>query len=504
MSYAPSLDLLASLNSLHHLLGPPSLHSKACLALCLDDQRLAALPLSLVLHTLTHIGFTRLEVEDLLLEGKFRNTVVRDFNQMCARDCGGDLMVFAEKMRRRLAVIREEGLHLNVGNAVQTYKFLVNWEEVVEALDGAEDGGSGGINLYFEDKMATHFNKCNVSLTPTPSGRNSMTRQTGTLTSGTVGYLRDLFGHTSTEDSEAMHRTMRKIPHYKDVPMKMVVEAVAFLKSQGFTNPQLEAGFPILFYSRTVLERALVKAEDLLPEGWREGEDAMRLLNYVIELEGNFTFGSIYVGIAEYFKKGRMNDLETSGIVEDEVEDHDEEEDVVFTDAEEDELEKDEDEEEMASSGMSRTPSQYSRGLLSRSSPLSLHHSQLSTSSPHQSKDDGPLTTRAKVFVLQSPLTRLRVWLKFREVQQAWDPSLDQDQVVAGAQQAVLAIVSRLGGGQWRELRGLLSRKEHKRLQREVETQWTDRERASLDLEEEHLLSCVVTEARSQQIVQCK
>lgn len=38
-----------------------------------------------------------------------------------------------------------------------------------------------------------------------------------------------------------------------------------------------------------------------------------------------------------------------------------------------------------------------------------------------------------KVWHPQNPLTKLKVWLKFKEVQATWDPSIDQAEVAAGA-----------------------------------------------------------------------
>ena len=94
-----------------------------------------------------------------------------------------------------------------------------------------------------------------------------------------------------------------------------------------------------------------------------------------------------------------------------------------------------------------------------------------------------PSLLQVKVWQPQNPITRLKVWLKFKEIQATWDPSMDQTEFVAGARccylhqrkpnfhleflrQAVLTIASILStGGQWGRLRGLLHRKEHKRLQ---------------------------------------
>ena len=101
--------------------------------------------------------------------------------------------------------------------------------------------------------------------------------------------------------------------------------------------------------------------------------------------------------------------------------------------------------------------------------------------------------------------------------------------------QAVLTIASNLStGGQWGRLRGLLHRKEHKRLQQVlhptlqlsilhqsflnkfdfnrllkpcyqvVEKQWSDVERRRLEIDEEHLLLLHITDCRLQQINQFK
>merc|ERR1712107_569769 len=67
---------------------------------------------------------------------------------------------------------------------------------------------------------------------------------------------------------------------------------------------------------------------------------------------------------------------------------------------------------------------------------------------------------QVKVWHPQNPLTKLKVWLKFKEVQATWDSSIDQAEVAAGARQAVLAISSILStGGQWGQLRGLLNKR---------------------------------------------
>ena len=40
---------------------------------------------------------------------------------------------------------------------------------------------------------------------------------------------------------------------------------------------------------------------------------------------------------------------------------------------------------------------------------------------------------QVKVWQPQNPITRLKVWLKFKEIQATWDPNIDQTEFVAGA-----------------------------------------------------------------------
>lgn len=122
-----------------------------------------------------------------------------------------------------------------------------------------------------------------------------------------------------------------------------------------------------------------------------------------------------------------------------------------------------------------------------------------STSSIARSEEKKPV----KVLTVQNPATAFRVWWNFRQVRLTWDPTLDKEQFLSGAKQAAATVLRQIKDGSWAELRGLLEKKELERLQREVETQWTDVQRHTLDLEAEDLTAWV-TDLRTQQIVQRK
>eukprot|EP00092_Neocalanus_flemingeri_P040252 GFUD01043845.1.p1 GENE.GFUD01043845.1~~GFUD01043845.1.p1 ORF type:complete len:368 (+),score=140.57 GFUD01043845.1:49-1104(+) len=141
----------------------------------------------------------------------------------------------------------------------------------------------------------------------------------------------------------------------------------------------------------------------------------------------------------------------------------------------------------------------------SQLSPLAgAKHRSFHTSSCLQNKEE-ELKKKIKLFHFQNPITMLKIFLKFREVKQQWDPALDQEQCLEGAKHAVAAITSMLEeGGRWKEMRGLLSRKEFKRLQKEVETEWSDVMRQNVSLEVEEMEKVLITDITTQQIVHNK
>eukprot|EP00092_Neocalanus_flemingeri_P104937 GFUD01134454.1.p1 GENE.GFUD01134454.1~~GFUD01134454.1.p1 ORF type:complete len:391 (+),score=151.03 GFUD01134454.1:36-1175(+) len=141
----------------------------------------------------------------------------------------------------------------------------------------------------------------------------------------------------------------------------------------------------------------------------------------------------------------------------------------------------------------------------SQLSPLAgAKHRSFHTSSCLQNKEE-ELKKKIKLFHFQNPITMLKIFLKFREVKQQWDPALDQEQCLEGAKHAVAAITSMLEeGGRWKEMRGLLSRKEFKRLQKEVETEWSDVMRQNVSLEVEEMEKALITDIRTHEIVHNK
>merc|ERR1711971_294916 len=552
LTHTSSLDLLSTLNVLQQSLAgsidqdteeEETFSSPSMLHTCLDDQRLTALPLGLNLRLLHVIGFTQQEIKILLLHPEMSNklskSVMIDINQIVGEKFGGDVEAFCETFRRRLEIIRSEAENLGVKDIFEIYKFLVNWEEAMAALDrAAQELTDVPLLLRFEDTPSEFRNSCRVSLPSSANMPLRNVRSSSTATSqGCEAYLKKLFSlnRSSGERMKAFKAALKRVPHHKEVPAAVVREASNWLQEkESFTLQQLERGFPILLYAMPVLEVALNKADEQLEDGWRMRDDALCLLNYFVELESSFKFTSIYDGIGSMIKE--HNRMSSTDAFEEEWEDTETRRGQDFDDWDED-LDEDQDMEDCTSPAFQQQQASRRSFLApSTSSSMNMLASSFSTSSVSCNDDEkkGKSKFRIKVtsskvrkdeeFKLdeklpglnlkpgqvqvwhpQNPLTRLKVWLKFKEVQATWDPNIDQTEFVAGARQAVLMIASTLStGGQWGQLRGLLHRKEHKRLQQVVEKQWTDVERRRLEIEEEHLLLLHITDCRLQQINQFK
>merc|ERR550517_622188 len=83
-----------------------------------------------------------------------------------------------------------------------------------------------------------------------------------------------------------------------------------------------------------------------------------------------------------------------------------------------------------------------------------------------------------------------------------WDSNFSKDDFLEGAITAAVTISSMLQQNDWKELRGLLIRKEFKRLQTEVETEWSDVQRHNVGFMTEDIQSAFITDIRTQTIVQ--
>ena len=141
-------------------------------------------------------------------------------------------------------------------------------------------------------------------------------------------------------------------------------------------------GFPAAYYTTSVLEEGVVRADLLLGPDWRGGAAALCLLSYVLEVDTGFTFGAVYDGIGQVMQeRGRA------------AWEEEEEEEAKGEEEEEEEDDEDEEEEDVASS-----LKQPRRSFLCPPAPLQLL-SSFSTSSHHCAHEEEGRKRRARMRV---------------------------------------------------------------------------------------------------------
>lgn len=441
--------------------------SARCEQLFKENQQIWSLPISHCVHLLQEIGFTSKEVVQLVL-GNSKQGIIGDIMKNM-KPYDNNRERFVDVMQKRLCILRKEGVKLGVASSGGTYKFLFNWEKVVSMIDMAEMANNQCF-LWFGKQ-----NKVSMVFHPVKQNKMSASRV----------YLMEYFGIRENDKAKfpEFKKIFDRIPHAKDVPLRIVVESVMYLESLGISKQQIEKGFPIVFYSKGILSEYIPKMEVLVGHDWIQKDNVLCLLNYFIEVEQKFSFDLIYSGIIDAYEQGISDEFFSS------LPDNTAEAEPVDTAAQTVPVYS------TAKPGQLLTPQAVNTTTASRA---------FHTSSNMMNKEEGDKTKKVQIFHIQNPFTWLQIFIKFREIKQRWDPNLDQEQFVEGAKYAVEAITNKLESGEWQEVRGLVSRKEFKRLRKEVETEWSDvmRQNASLDVEQMHKV--LVTGVRTQQISENK
>jgi len=458
-----------------------------------ENQFTWALPVSHCVHMLEEIGFTNREVGQLvlMLENKKVGLVSEINKNMKVFDMNRDR--FVDVMKKRLYILRKESGKLGIANVLHTFRFLFNWEKVVSIIDMTEMANNKCF-LWFGKRG----NQIRVQFHPVKTRVMSASRI----------YLMEYFG-IQEQDKDAtneFNKLFSRIPHSKDVPLRIVVESVMYLESLGLSKEQIEKGFPVVFYSKSILSLYIPKLDVVVGHDWLKKENVLCLLNYFIEVEHKFSFDLIYSGIINAYEGGMSDEFFSTLAAQAEAQNQDTDTDsagqVSPHGSQSDQISPHEPQQGHVSphhqtqSGTLLSPQRVTTRISSRS----LHTSPTMFDKDKQQE----VSKKVKVFHLQNPFTWLQIFIKFNEVKQRWDPSLNQREFLEGAVHAVHAVTDKVEGGQWQELRGLLSRKEFKRLRKEVETEWSDVMRRNVRLEVDQVVKAVITGITTQQIVENK
>ena len=250
----------------------------------LDNILIWQLSLHQCFSLLEKIGFTREEVEKLF----FDKAGLHLLSDVCCRVFDFEnVESFVDIMKKRKQLLSLEGVKLGIGDVADTYHFLMNWDKVIAALDNANVG---------ENPCIVKFGNKTIKVGTLPYCR--------VTTSAARTFLVQYFDYTTKNQKREFDKIFKKVPHAKDVPLKIVVESVQYLENRNFSFEQIEKGFPIVFYDKEILEQKIGEATDAMGESWMEKENALCTLNYLIEVESNFSFAQIYTGILKNFQRG--------------------------------------------------------------------------------------------------------------------------------------------------------------------------------------------------------
>ncbi|XP_053602967.1 m-AAA protease-interacting protein 1, mitochondrial-like [Plodia interpunctella] len=87
-----------------------------------------------------------------------------------------------------------------------------------------------------------------------------------------------------------------------------------------------------------------------------------------------------------------------------------------------------------------------------------------------------------KLILVQNPFTWLMIKIDFCVLRHVWDPSFQEKEFKFGAKQAISRVTDVISKGQYAELNGLLTKAARLSLLRELERNWSDRQRSLLSL----------------------
>ena len=244
---------------------------------------------------LLSIGFTQDEITKLTFE--FQPYFISDILKKVV-DYDNDLERYVDIMKKRLDLLRREGFKLGIADITGIYKFLNNWEQVMDAMDKAEMKRDGLCVVKFtpmsQSPMRHQNQRIRIGEIPFRSKARALPRQ----------YLLQYLEIKEKEDVREFDKVFKRIPSAKDVPLKIIIDSLQYLETLGFRKDQIKEAFHIAFYHRDLLEKEIERVESNLGREWMEKDNALSLLNYYIEVNHGFSFEQIYQGVVDHFHKG--------------------------------------------------------------------------------------------------------------------------------------------------------------------------------------------------------
>ena len=259
-----------------------------------ESQLMWELSLPQTSQLLSSMGFSKYEINKLIFE--IQPFLISDI-QKTILDYGGKMDQYIEVMRKRLELLRREGYKLGVADLSGIYRFINNWERVMEAIERAD--------------MEKKVNFCFVKFYPKAGSQSPSIKIRSPDEKSRISicrlFLLQYLDITEREQVKEFNKIFRRFPNSRDVPLKVVIDSLQLLESLNFSQAQIKKGFHIALYPRYVLEEEIIRVRSSLGDDWMEKPNALVLLNYFIEVEHGFSFYLIQKGILDHldhFSKG--------------------------------------------------------------------------------------------------------------------------------------------------------------------------------------------------------
>ena len=257
--------------------------------LYVESQIMWNLSLTQASEILLQIGFTNDEVAKLIFD--FHPYLISDIEKKLIEH-DNNLERYVDTMKKRLQLLKREGFKLGIAEITGMYKFLNNWEKVMDAMDRAEIKNDSVCFIKFTQSQFPM--RIKIGELPFKTKARWVSRS----------YLLQYLGIKDREDIREFDKVFRRIPSAKDVPLKIIIDSLNYLESLGFSKCQLKNGFHIAFYHRDFLEEEIERVKSQFGREWMEKENALSILNYFIEVNDDFSFERIYQGVIDHFHKG--------------------------------------------------------------------------------------------------------------------------------------------------------------------------------------------------------
>ena len=200
----------------------------------LRDNLVWMLPSRLKLKYLEEFGFTSSQAGEIILA---KNNVTNSKWAKLLREFNFNSKDFVSVLRRRLAILRDQGTKLGIIDHIQQYENMFLWDKLIRAVD----------KMY----------QIQVPLDPALEPGNGTRR----YLNNAPKMLSKYFGYETIEEKSRLMKDINKLPNARDVPLRVVIESIKLLEEERFSKSQIRRAVQLLYYSHKIIKDQLDRIE---------------------------------------------------------------------------------------------------------------------------------------------------------------------------------------------------------------------------------------------------